>query len=85
MAKQSLNQVQCKYCGQMFDVNTEDIEWEHVRDLGENDQHAPLHDYGYIQKIKCPNPMCKRENTIVYRAVGDLYENNLLIEEVKVI
>ena len=85
MAKQLINKVQCRYCGQVFDVNTEDIEWERVNDLGENDQHAPLHDYGYIQKMKCPNPECGKDIMIVYTAVGDLSKGNVLSQGVTTI
>lgn len=83
MGKQLINQVECEHCGKMFDVNTEDIEWENVADLDVNNNHAPLHDYGNIQKIDCP--YCRKENTIVYKAIGNIQTGNIYSQEVIII
>ena len=83
MGKQLINQVQCQHCGKMFDVNTEDIEWEHVADLGENEEHAPLHDYGLIQNIECSH--CGGKNSIVYKALGTLSTGSLVDQRVMTI
>ena len=83
MGKQLINQVECEHCGKMFDVNTEDIEWENVADLGVNEEHAPLHDYVNMQTTECP--YCGKENTIVYKAIEDLQTGTIHSQEVKVI
>ena len=82
MGKQLINQVECQHCKRMFDVNTEDIEWEHVADLGENDIHAPLHDKGLVQKIQCAYPDCRKENTIVYKALEDPKTGDIVNQKV---
>ena len=80
MRKQLINQVQCLHCGQMFDVNTEDIEWEKLTDMGENENNKPMHDYGRFQTIKCS--LCGKTNTILYKAIGELPTGNILHQEV---
>ena len=82
MGKQLINQIQCQHCGKMFDVNTEDIEWERIADMGENDKHAPLHDKGLIQKVQCTHKDCRKENSIVYKALEDPQTGNIVSQEV---
>ena len=83
MGKLLINQVQCQYCGRMFGVNTEDIEWEHLQDAGENDFYAPMHDQGVFQKIECP--YCKNENSIRYIEISDVNTGKLTNQKVIVI
>jgi Fe2+ or Zn2+ uptake regulation protein len=85
MGKQLINQVQCQHCGKMFDINTEDIEWEHLEDRGESDVHAPLHDMSLLQKVICANPNCGKENTILYRALEDPKTGSIAHQEVTTI
>lgn len=82
MGKQLINQVQCKYCGKIFAVNTEDIEWEHVEDRGESESHAPLHDISCFQKAICTNAKCGKENTIMYKALEDLETGKIVKQEI---
>ena len=80
MAKQLIQQVKCQHCGKMFDVNTEDIEWENVVEMGPNAVDHSMHNYGCLQKIKCPH--CPNDNVICYSAVGDLPSGNLVSPDI---
>lgn len=66
---QKINSITCPKCGKSFDVNTENIEWEHMGDKGETESDSSLHDYGLFQKIVCPH--CGEEITIVVHAIGE--------------
>lgn len=83
MGKQLINQVQCQHCGKMFDINTEDIEWEHLQDAGENDSYAPMHDKGLFQNLKCPH--CHNDNSIRYTEISDVNSGKLIKQKVIVV
>lgn len=66
--RQKIKTIQCPYCKKDFDVNTEDIEWEHLEDLGEVDDNNDLHDFGLFQKVTCSH--CYANIQIVFNAKG---------------
>lgn len=82
MAKQLIQQVKCPQCGKMFDVNTEDIEWEHVVEIGENAVDHSKHNYVCVQKLECPH--CHHKNVICYRAVGDFPLGNIVSQDIMI-
>lgn len=68
MGRQVINQIECGYCHKMFDVATEDLEWEHMKDIGERDDDPALHDFAISQIVECPH--CGKENDILYKTKG---------------
>lgn len=82
MAKQLIQQVKCQHCDKMFDVYTEDIEWEHVVEIGENAINHSMRNYVCVQKMECPH--CHQKNVICYRAVGDLPSGNIISQEIMI-
>lgn len=63
MGRQIINHIECGFCHKEFDVATEDLEWEHIEDVGETDEDVTLHDYAISQKIDCP--FCSKANSIL--------------------
>lgn len=80
MGREIINKIICSKCGNEFDVATEDIEWEHLDDLGEIDENTNLKDFGVMQTVSCP--ICNAEQKIVFKAKG---ENAVHLSEMKVI
>lgn len=68
MGRQVINTIECAKCHKVFDVATEDIEWEHLTDAGETDDNSGIHDYHVFQKVRCP--YCYKVNNIVFIAQG---------------
>lgn len=68
MARHVINQIECGYCHKYFDVATEDLEWEHTKDVGEREDNPDLHDYAISQKVTCPH--CGKANDILYKSIG---------------
>lgn len=68
MGRQKINQIECGYCHKNFDVATEDLEWENMKDVGERDDDPTLHDFAISQTVVCPN--CGKENNILYKTKG---------------
>ena len=68
MGRQVINQTECAKCHKMFDVATEDIEWEHLSDAGETEEDNTIHDFNVFQTVDCP--YCGKENKIVLQAKG---------------
>ena len=67
MGRQVINKIKCAKCGRMFDVATEDLEWEHAVEMEAGDSKSGYPETGIMQKIECPH--CKNENTIVYKSI----------------
>lgn len=80
MGRIKINRIECGYCHKMIDVATEDLEWEHIEDIGERDDNPNLHDFAISQKVQCPH--CDRENNILNKTKGksamDLQEGEVL-------
>ena len=53
MGRQVINQIECAKCHKMFDVATEDIEWEHLSDAGETEEDNTIHDFNVFQTVDC--------------------------------
>lgn len=68
MGKQVLDTIVCCKCHRMFDVATENIEWEHISDAGETEDDASIHDFKVFQSVECPH--CRKENRILLHAKG---------------
>lgn len=68
MGREIINKIACNKCSREFDVATEDIEWEHLDALGENDDNPALKDFGLIQKFSCP--YCGTTQKIAFSAIG---------------
>ena len=68
MGRQVINCICCSQCGREFNVATEDIEWEHLQDIGEADDGTSIRDYGLFQKVTCP--FCNADQKIVFAAKG---------------
>ena len=68
MGRQVINQIECAKCHKMFDVATEDIEWEHLSDAGETEEDNTIHDFNVFQTVDCS--YCGKENKIVLQARG---------------
>lgn len=68
MAREIINQIECGFCHKIFNVATEDLEWEHITDVGEREDNPGLHDYAISQKVTCPH--CGKANDILYRSIG---------------
>lgn len=68
MGRQVINQIECAKCHKMFDVATEDIEWEHLSDAGETEEDNTIHDFNVFQTADCS--YCGKENKIVLHAKG---------------
>ena len=68
MGRQVINRIKCGNCSREFDVATEDIEWDHLADLGPVDDGSNIRDYGVIQSVTCP--YCKETQKIVFAAKG---------------
>lgn len=67
MGRQVINQIECAKCHKMFDVATEDIEWEHLSDAGETEEDNTIH-FNVFQTVDCS--YCGKENKIVLYAKG---------------
>ena len=67
MGRQVINKIKCAKCGRMFDVATEDLEWEHAVEMEAGDSKSGYPETGIMQKIECPHR--KNENTIVYKSI----------------
>ncbi|MBP1542160.1 MAG: hypothetical protein ILA25_08365 [Prevotella sp.] len=68
MGRQVINQIECAKCHKLFDVATEDIEWNHLNDAGETEDDSTIHDFNVFQTVECP--YCGRENKVVMHAIG---------------
>ena len=68
MAREIINQIECGNCHKNFDVATEDIEWEHITDVGEREDNSELHNYAISQKVTCPH--CGKANDVLYKSIG---------------
>lgn len=68
MSRRIINSIYCSKCNKNFEVATEDIEWEHIRDAGETEEDSSVHDYIISQTVKCPH--CGKENKILIHAKG---------------
>lgn len=79
MAREIINNITCGKCGKLFDVATEDIEWEHLEDAGEKEENPEIHDYSVFQTVDCPH--CGAKNRIVMHAKGKSAAN---LESLKV-
>lgn len=77
MGREIINSIECGNCRQCFDVATEDLEWEHLSDIGERDDDTNLHDFAIWQKVECP--YCQKANDILFKAIG--YSNIDLIKK----
>lgn len=73
MARQIINSIECGFCHSFFDVATEDIEWEHLKDHGECDDNSALHDFAVWQNVCCPH--CGKDNNILYKTIGKSADN----------
>ena len=69
MGRQVINNIKCAKCRLEFDVATEDLEWEHAIESEAGDTKSGYPETGIMQKIECPNPKCRYENTIAYKGV----------------
>lgn len=69
MGREVINKVECAKCHKMFDVATEDLEWEKADTIEAKESKSRLRETHIMQKIECPH--CKKENTIVYKEIGD--------------
>lgn len=69
MGKQVLDTIECCKCHRMFDVATENIEWEHISDAGETEENARIHDFKLSQTVICPH--CGNANKILLHAKGE--------------
>lgn len=49
MGRQHLIDKSCGVCNRPFDVATEDLEWEHLKDCGETDEDSTMRDYSISQ------------------------------------
>lgn len=87
MGRQIINSIECSYCHKTFKVATEDLEWEHIEDIGERDDDASLHDFAISQKVECTH--CGMANNILYKTVGhsdmDLQEGEVMSMEPSVL
>lgn len=68
MGRQVINTIECAKCHKVFDVATEDIEWEHLTDAGETDDNGGIHDYHVFQIVSCPH--CDKDNNVIFIAQG---------------
>lgn len=68
MGRQIINDIECAFCHKVFDVATEDIEWEHLSDAGETEEDSTIHDYSVFQTVNCPH--CGKPNKIVLHSKG---------------
>lgn len=93
MGREVINKIKCAKCGQVFDVATEDLEWERAVESEAGDAKSGYPETGIMQEIECPNPKCRHKNTIVYRGIHntdtgtythEVYsiEPNILLEDV---
>lgn len=67
MGRQIINNIECAKCHKMFDVATEDLEWEHADEMEADDSVSGYPETHIMQKIECP--YCGKENTIVYKGI----------------
>lgn len=67
MGRQVINKIECAQCHKMFDVATEDLEWEHAVEMEAGETKSGYPETRMMQKIECP--CCKKENTIAYKAI----------------
>lgn len=68
MGKLTISSICCTNCNKLFNVNTEDIEWEHMKNMGVNDSNPNKFDYELVQNIVCP--YCNSSQKIIFRAIG---------------
>ena len=68
MGRQIINSITCCNCNTQFDVATEDIEWEHISDIGETEENSGIHDFKVSQTVECPH--CGKKNKILMHAKG---------------
>ena len=64
MERQVINSIECDKCHIMFDVATEDIEWEHLNNMGVCESEPKTTQEGLLQKLACP--YCGKENNIAF-------------------
>lgn len=92
MGRQVINKIECAQCHKMFDVATEDLEWEHAVEVEAEDSKSGNPETRIMQEIECPNPKCGYKNTIAYKGIRntdtgiytrEVYslELNVLLEE----
>ncbi|MFR7607970.1 MAG: hypothetical protein ACLUZR_08295 [Odoribacter laneus] len=80
MGREVINSIRCGYCKRVFEIAKEDLEWEHLKDIGECDDDNSLHDYVINQEIQCPH--CGKMNKILMKARGKSETN---LEPVEII
>ena len=68
MSRQIINTIQCAHCHKEFAVATEDLEWEHISDIGETDDDSSIHDFAIHQSVVCPH--CGKSNKILAKMRG---------------
>lgn len=68
MGRHIINDIECGFCHKVFDVATEDIEWEHLSDAEESEENSSIHDFSVFQTVDCPH--CGKANKIVMHAKG---------------
>lgn len=68
MAREIINQIECGFCHKNFNIATEDLEWEHITDVGERKDNSDFHDYAISQKVTCPH--CGKANDVLYKSIG---------------
>lgn len=67
MGREVINKIECAKCHKMFDVATEDLEWEHATEMEAGETKSGYPETRIMQKIECP--YCKKENTIAYKGI----------------
>ncbi len=68
MGRQIITNTTCAFCDKTFDVATEDLEWEHLKNVGETDEDPQLFDYSISQKLNCPH--CDKDNEVLITMKG---------------
>lgn len=69
MSKDIIAKTKCAFCHNPIEIATEDLEWEHMTNCGENDENPELIDFSISQKISCPN--CKKDNEVLVTMKGN--------------
>ena len=64
MGKQKVNSIFCCKCRKNFDVNTEDIRWTELSDMGECEVELGTKQMGLLQDVTCP--YCGKINRIAF-------------------
>ena len=84
MGKQVINQIECTKCHKMFDVATEDIEWNSLKDAGEIEEDSSIHDFYVSQTIDCP--FCGKRNKVMMHAKGksDAELNSMKVDSLEI-